>query len=79
MRVSTIAWANLRRRKGKAAFLVAGITIGIATAVALLTLSRMIRDEIGAQLDQYGANIVVVPRSDQLSLDYGGVAVTGVS
>jgi putative ABC transport system permease protein len=79
MRVSTIAWANLRRRKGKAAFLVAGITIGIATAVAMLTLSRMIRDEIGAQLDQYGANIVVVPRSDQLTLDYGGVSVTGVS
>ena len=79
MRISTIAWANLRRRKGKALFLVAGISIGIATAVALLTLSRMIKDEIGAQLDQYGANIVVTPRSDQLALDYGGVQVTGVS
>ena len=79
MRISTIAWANLRRRKGKAAFLVVGITIGIATAVALLTLSRMIREEIGLQLDQYGANIVVVPKSNQLALDYGGVSVQGVS
>lgn len=79
MRVSTIAWANLRRRKGKALFLIAGIAIGIATAVALLTLSGMIKDEIGAQLDQYGANIVVTPRSDQLALDYGGVSVAGVS
>src|SRR5919107_6281487 len=79
MRISTIAWANLRRRKSRAALLVAGIAIGIATAVALLTLSRSIREEIGLQLDQYGANIVVVPKSDQLAVDYGGVAVAGVA
>lgn len=79
MRISTIAWANLRRRKGRAALLVAGIAIGIATAVALLSLSRSIGEEIGQQLDQYGANIVVVPKSDQLALDYGGVALAGVS
>ncbi|HYE13151.1 MAG TPA: FtsX-like permease family protein [Pyrinomonadaceae bacterium] len=79
MRISTIALANLRRRKGKALFLVAGISIGIATAVALLTLSGMIREEIGLQLDQYGANIVVVPKSNQLALDYGGVQVSGVA
>ena len=79
MRISTIAWANLRRRKGRAALLVAGIATGIATAVALLGLSRSIGDEIGRQLDQFGANIVVVPRSDQLALDYGGVALAGVA
>lgn len=79
MRISSIAWANLKRRKGKAAFLVVGISIGIATAVALLTLSRAVKEEIGLQLDQYGANIIVVPQSDSLSLDYGGIAVSGVS
>jgi len=79
MRISTIAWANLRRRKGRAALLVAGIATGIATVVALLGLSRSIGDEIGRQLDQFGANIVVVPKSDQLALDYGGVALAGVS
>lgn len=79
MRIRSIAWANLKRRKGKAAFLIVGISIGIATVVALLTLSRLIKDEIGAQLDQYGANIIVVPRSNSLSLDYGGISVSGVS
>jgi putative ABC transport system permease protein len=79
MRISSIAWANLKRRKGKAAFLIIGISIGIATAVALLTLSRVIKDEIGTQLDQYGANIIVVPQSNSLSLDYGGIPVSGVS
>ena len=79
MRISTIALANLKRRKGKAAFLVVGISIGIGTAVALLSLSGSIRDEIGSQLDRFGANIVVVPQSNNLALDYGGVAVSSVS
>ena len=79
MRISTIAWANLRRRKSRAALLVAGVAIGIATAVALLTLSRSISEEIGLQLDQYGANIVVVPKSEQLTLDYGGVSVAAAA
>ncbi len=79
MRISTIAFANLKRRKGKAIFLVVGMAIGIGTVVALLTLSRFVKEEIGLQLDQFGANIVVVPQSNNLSLDYGGVTVSGVS
>ncbi len=79
MRLSTIAVANLRRRKAKAAFLITGIAIGIGTAVALLTLSGSIRDEIGSQMDQYGANIVILPHVNTVSLDYGGIAVSGVS
>lgn len=79
MRVSTIALANLKRRKGKTAFLIVGIAIGIGTAVALLSLSGSIKEEIGSQLDRFGANIVVVPQSNNLSLDYGGVAVSSVS
>jgi putative ABC transport system permease protein len=79
MRISTIAFANLKRRKGKALFLILGIAIGIGTAVALLSLSGSIKEEIGSQLDQFGANIVVVPQSNSLSLNYGGVAVSSVS
>src|SRR4029434_5375766 len=79
MRISTIAFANLKRRKGKALFLIIGISIGIGTAVALLSLSSSIKQEIGSQLDRFGANIVVVPESNSLSLDYGGLSVSSVS
>jgi putative ABC transport system permease protein len=79
MRIRTLAWANLKRRKARAVFLIIGIAIGIATATALLTLSGMIKEEIGLQLDQFGANIIVVPRSNNLQLDYGGIPVSGVS
>ncbi|MCI0487775.1 MAG: FtsX-like permease family protein [Blastocatellia bacterium] len=79
MRISTIAFANLKRRKGKAIFLTVGIAIGIGTVVALWGLSNSIKEEIGTQLDQFGANIVVVPQSNNLALDYGGVSVSSVS
>ncbi len=79
MRISTIAFANLKRRKGKALFLIVGISIGIGTAVALLSLSSSIKEEIGTQLDRFGANIMVVPQSNSLVLDYGGISVPGVS
>ena len=79
MRISTLAFANLKRRKGKSIFLSLGIAIGVGTIVALLTLSSSIQEEIGAQLDRFGANIVIVPQSNSLALDYGGVSVPGVT
>ena len=78
MRISTLAFANLKRRKGKATFLVLGIAIGVGTIVALLSLSHSIQEEIGAQLDRFGANIVIVPQSNSLALDYGGVSLSDV-
>jgi putative ABC transport system permease protein len=79
MRISTLAFANLNRRKGKAMFLIAGIALGVGTIVALLSLSNSIQEEIGTQLDRFGANIVIVPQSNSLALDYGGVSVPGVT
>ncbi|MBI4470994.1 MAG: ABC transporter permease [Acidobacteria bacterium] len=79
MRLSQIATGNLRRRKGRAAFLMLGFTMGIGTVVALYTLSTAIKEEIGHQLDQFGANIVIVPRANTLALNYGGISVPGVS
>lgn len=79
MRISTLALANLNRRKGKALFLTVGIAIGVGTIVALLSLSNSIQEEIGTQLDRFGANIVIVPQSNSLALDYGGVSVPGVA
>lgn len=79
MRISTLAFANLRRRKGKAILLGAAIAIGIGTVVALLSLGASLQEEIGAQLDRFGANILVLPKSNSLALDYGGVSVPGVT
>ena len=78
MRLSSISMNNLRRRKAKMLFLVLGLAIGVATAVTLLTVTATMRADIDKKLDEFGANILVVPKSDQLSLSYGGMAVSGV-
>ncbi len=57
----------------------AGLLIGIGTVVTLLTLSAALRVQAQNNLEMYGANIIVSPRSDGLALSYGGVSVGGVS
>ena len=79
MTLSSIAFANLRRRKARAAFLIAGLLIGVGTVVALVTLTRSMTGEAEANLRSYGANIVVAPKSKDVSLTYGGIDVGGVS
>jgi putative ABC transport system permease protein len=75
----SIAFANLRRRKARAAFLIAGLLIGVATVVALLTLARSMTGEAEANMESYGANIVITPKSEDVALSYGGIDVGGVS
>src|SRR5450756_1222273 len=78
MRLSTIALNNLRRRRGKAVLLVLGLAVGVATVVSMLAITQALKADTERKIDQFGANILVVPRSDDLALSYGGVAV-GVS
>ncbi len=79
MRLKDISINNLRRRKGKVFFLVLGLTIGITTVVALISITRMMNEDISKKLDEFGANILIIPRSDDLSLSYGGLSIGGVS
>lgn len=60
-------------------FLAAALASSTATVVAMFSLIRALQDSVGAQLDQYGANIIVVPRSESLSVSYGGFNLSGVS
>jgi putative ABC transport system permease protein len=74
-----IVWNNLRRRKGKVLLLVVGLTIGVTTVVALLAITQAMRNDVGAKLDEFGANILVVPQSNSLSLSYGGLTVSSAA
>ncbi len=79
MKLHNISFNNLKRRKGKMIFLVLGLFIGIATIVTLLSITESMSRDIEDQLDQFGANIVMVPKSENLSLSYGGVSMGGVN
>jgi putative ABC transport system permease protein len=60
-------------------FLVLGLFIGIATIVTLLSITESMSRDIEDRLDQFGANIVMVPKSENRSLSYGGVSMGGVN
>jgi putative ABC transport system permease protein len=79
MKLSHIALNNLRRRKAKMGFILAGMIIGIATIVTLFAITDAMKTDLGDKFDQIGANIVIVPKTDSLSLSYGGMTVSGVS
>lgn len=79
MRLTTIALGHLRRGKTRAALVVAGLTLGVATAVALSGVTKSLETHMGEELDRYGANIVVAPKTEGLDVSYGGVALSDVS
>ena len=79
MTLKDIALLNLRRRKAKAAFLLAGLLIGVTTVVALMSLVETMKEDITDKLDKFGANILIVPKTENLPLTYGGLSLGGVS
>jgi putative ABC transport system permease protein len=79
MTLRDIAFLNLRRRKAKAAFVLTGLVIGVATVVGLVSLMDAITEDVNHKLEQYGANILIVPKTENLSLSYGGLSLGGVS
>ncbi|NVN98016.1 MAG: ABC transporter permease [Geobacteraceae bacterium] len=79
MKLHTISINNLKRRKAKMAFLTIGLTVGIATIVTLVTLTRSMSSDIERKMDEFGANILITPQSNGLAMNYGGISLGGVS
>jgi len=79
MKLHNISLNSLWRRKTRMLFLLIGLTIAISTVVILVNVSRAMNADIAKKLDEYGANILIVPNSDELSLSYGGMTVSGLS
>jgi putative ABC transport system permease protein len=79
LKLHNISFGNIKRRKAKMLFLVFGLIIGISTVVTLLSITESMTRNIEERLNQFGANIVMVPKSENLSLNYGGIDVGGVS
>jgi len=77
MNIRMLAWRNLSRRKPRAVFTGLGIFLGIGTLVALSSLTMQMEGAVRDKLDRFGANILIVPQTDQLSLGFGDIALGG--
>ena len=64
MSIIKLVMKNLLRRKGRFIFTLLGITIGMASYVALLSMGDNLRSEVTHQADALGANLIVMARVD---------------
>jgi len=79
MKLINISLSNLRRRKAKAAFILVGLLIGVSAVVAFISLVDTLTRDINHKLEKYGANIMIVPKTENLSLNYGGLSLGRIS
>jgi putative ABC transport system permease protein len=79
MTLKNIVISNLRRRKARALFVLVGLLIGVSTVVGLISLVKEMKNDMKHKLEMYGANILIVPKTENLSLTYGGMSLGGVS
>ena len=79
MTLKHISIKNLIRRKGKAFFVLAGLVIGVSTVVGIISYIEAMTSDINHKLEKFGANILIVPRTENLTLTYGGLSLGGVS
>jgi putative ABC transport system permease protein len=79
MKLIDISLNNLRRKKGRTFFLVSGLAIGIGAAVAMTSVGDAMNREVMHALDEFGANILILPATEGLPLSYGGLTVSAVN
>ncbi len=79
MTLKEIALCNLRRRKAKASFVLLGLVVGVSAVVAFTSLVEALTEDINHKLEMYGANILILPKAETLSLTFGDISLGGVS
>lgn len=69
---------DIKHRKSKFLFLIISVAIGIAAVIGVLQINFAAQDDLNNQLESFGANMVIYPKSDAFSLQYGGISLANV-
>lgn len=70
---------SLARRRSRIAIAVVAVVIGAAVATALMSVSLDVNDKVSREFSRYGANLMVVPRSDTIDVGFPGVQLGSVT
>ena len=79
MNITTIPIKNLRRKLLRTILLIAVFALGILSMIALNNISAIVGEGLETKMNKFGANILVVPKTENLALSYGGLSLGGVS
>ncbi|BBD06799.1 ABC transporter permease [Desulfovibrio ferrophilus] len=72
MNILTIPLRSSRRKWLRSLLLLVVFTLGVSSIVALNNVSRVVGQSLEKKLTAFGANILVYPTSDTLTVSYGG-------
>lgn len=75
MNILTIPLRNGRRKWLRTLLLLAVFALGVTSIVALTHVSAVVGDSLEKKLTAYGANILVSPRAETLTVSYGGFSM----
>jgi putative ABC transport system permease protein len=70
---------SILKRKSRIAIAVISVIIGSAIATALLSVSLDVSEKVGMEFRKYGANLMVVPKSDTIQVGFPGVEFGSVT
>ncbi|NLE95880.1 MAG: FtsX-like permease family protein [Dehalococcoidia bacterium] len=79
MRLSTIVVKDMARRKRRVLHSVLGVSIGITTVIAMLTVANAGETVLRSELERYGPNLTVVPATARLDVELGGLTMGSVT
>lgn len=79
MNLYSIAFNNITRHKARVLLIMCGLMVGITAAVALFMIVESMRLSLSDQIDEFGANLVVVPKAEGMEIGYGETHITRVS
>jgi putative ABC transport system permease protein len=71
--LARILGKSISRRKTRIAIAIVAVIMGASITGALVTTSLNIKEKVGLEFRQYGANILLVPRTESIPISIGDV------
>lgn len=75
MNILTIPLRTMRKKWVKTLLLLLVFTLSVVSIVSLNYVSRVVGESLEKKLTAYGANILVMPKSEKLTVSYGGFSM----
>ncbi len=70
---------SISRRRSRVAIAIIAVIMGASVFGALVMTSMEVRDNVGLEFRQYGANILMIPKTDSISVSIGEIEYGSVT
>ncbi|MFX0181855.1 MAG: ABC transporter permease [Candidatus Hodarchaeota archaeon] len=70
---------SLLKRKGKVVIAITAVIMGVSIPAAMFTVSLDINEKINYEFRKFGANLLVIPKSDKINVGIGDVSLSSVT